>query len=68
MKATSFAGGCFCGAVRYRMTCPPMFVHCCHCRDCQKQTGSAFEVHDSMPREWPPESRARREALLDPGR
>ena len=35
-------GGCACGAVRYRLTSAPMFVHCCHCRDCQRQTGSAF--------------------------
>ena len=39
------AGGCACGAVRYRMAWPPMFVHCCHCRDCQRQTGSAFVIN-----------------------
>ena len=39
------AGGCACGAVRYRLASPPMFVHCCHCRDCQKQTGSAFVLN-----------------------
>jgi len=38
-------GGCACGAVRYRLASPPMFVHCCHCRDCQKQTGSAFVLN-----------------------
>jgi len=38
-------GGCFCGAVRYRLTTPPMFVHCCHCTDCQNQTGSAFAIN-----------------------
>ena len=35
-------GGCACGAVRYRLTQPPMVVHACHCRDCQRVTGSAF--------------------------
>jgi len=38
-------GGCACGTVRYRLTSPPMFVHCCHCRDCQRQTGSAFVIN-----------------------
>jgi hypothetical protein len=38
-------GGCACGAVRYRMTSAPLFVHCCHCRDCQRQTGSAFVLN-----------------------
>ena len=47
----SFSGSCFCGAVTYRMTSPPMFVHCCHCRDCQKQTGSAFAVNGMIERD-----------------
>jgi len=38
-------GGCACGAVRYRLTAAPMFVHCCHCRDCQRQTGAAFALN-----------------------
>jgi hypothetical protein len=38
-------GGCACGAVRYRLTSAPMFVHCCHCHDCQRQTGSAFVLN-----------------------
>ena len=38
-------GGCSCGAVRYRLTSGPMFVHCCHCLDCQRQTGSAFVLN-----------------------
>jgi len=38
-------GGCACGAVRYRLNSAPMFVHCCHCRDCQRQTGSAFVIN-----------------------
>ena len=41
----TFEGGCACGAVRYRLASPPMFVHCCHCRDCQRQTGSAFVLN-----------------------
>ena len=40
-----FEGGCFCGQIRYRLNARPMFVHCCHCRDCQRQTGSAFAIN-----------------------
>jgi len=38
-------GGCACGAVRYRMTTRPMFVHCCHCRWCQRETGASFALN-----------------------
>jgi hypothetical protein len=41
----SLPGGCACGAVRYSLQSRPMFVHCCHCRDCQRQTGSAFVLN-----------------------
>jgi hypothetical protein len=41
----TFEGGCSCGAVRYRLGSRPMFVHCCHCLDCQKQTGGAFAIN-----------------------
>ena len=38
-------GGCTCGAVRYRLTSRPLFVHCCHCTWCQRETGSAFALN-----------------------
>lgn len=38
-------GGCACGAVRYRLASEPLFVHCCHCLNCQRQTGSAFVIN-----------------------
>jgi hypothetical protein len=41
----NLTGGCACAAVRYRLVSQPMFVHCCHCRDCQRQTGSAFVLN-----------------------
>ena len=41
----SIEGRCACGEVRYRLNSRPMFVHCCHCRDCQRQTGSAFVLN-----------------------
>ena len=43
--AEELHGGCACGAVRFRRGSAPMFVHCCHCRDCQRQTGSAFVLN-----------------------
>ena len=38
-------GGCTCGTVRYRLTSAPIFVHCCHCRWCQRETGTAFALN-----------------------
>jgi len=38
-------GGCACGEIRYRLTSEPLFVHCCHCLSCQRQTGSAFVIN-----------------------
>ena len=41
----TFEGGCDCRRLRYRMTSRPMFVHCCHCRWCQRETGTAFALN-----------------------
>jgi len=41
----TFEGGCTCRQVRYRMKSRPMFVHCCHCRWCQRETGTAFALN-----------------------
>lgn len=38
-------GGCDCGLVRYRLLSAPLFVHCCHCRWCQRESGSAFALN-----------------------
>jgi hypothetical protein len=38
-------GGCTCRWVRYRMSGPPLIVHCCHCRWCQRETGAAFALN-----------------------
>ncbi len=45
MSARSQEGGCGCRHVRYRITGKPLFVHCCHCRWCQRETGSAFVLN-----------------------
>jgi hypothetical protein len=41
----SMEGGCTCTSVRYRLNARPLFVHCCHCTWCQRETGSAFAVN-----------------------
>jgi hypothetical protein len=38
-------GQCACGEVRYRLSGAPFAVHCCHCRSCQRETGSAFVIN-----------------------
>jgi hypothetical protein len=38
-------GGCDCGAVRYRSESAPLFVHCCHCRWCQRESGASFALN-----------------------
>jgi len=46
-SGTSFPadGGCDCRAVRYRMSSAPLFVHCCHCRWCQRESGASFALN-----------------------
>ena len=41
----AWEGGCSCGEVRYRLASEPLFTHCCHCLNCQRQTGSAFVIN-----------------------
>ena len=38
-------GRCTCGTIRYRLASRPMFTHCCHCRWCQRETGTAFALN-----------------------
>ena len=44
-EPTVFEGGCDCGQVRYRMSASPLYVHCCHCRWCQRETGASFALN-----------------------
>jgi hypothetical protein len=43
--AISYEGGCTCRFVRYRMISAALFVHCCHCRWCQRETGASFALN-----------------------
>jgi hypothetical protein len=45
-EAPPFAeGACTCGTVRYRIESAPLFVHCCHCRWCQRESGASFALN-----------------------
>ena len=37
-------GSCLCGALKYTCSSEPLFTAACHCKSCQKSTGSAFSV------------------------
>jgi hypothetical protein len=43
-------GGCLCGQVRYSVKADPAFVGVCHCKNCQKQTGTSFSVLIGVPK------------------
>lgn len=45
MRNETFEGGCSCRAVRYRLASRPLFVNCCHCRWCQRESGAAFALN-----------------------
>jgi len=47
--ATRFTGGCLCGRVRYECSADPLFMGHCHCRDCQKASGGAYEPDIGLP-------------------
>jgi hypothetical protein len=53
MKLPSFPveGGCQCRAVRYRITAPPLTVYNCHCKDCQRASGSTHTISMFVKRE-----------------
>lgn len=59
-------GRCACGGVRYRLTDRPFAVHCCHCRDCQRETGSAFVINGLVETPHIEVVEGRPEAVLTP--
>jgi hypothetical protein len=59
-------GGCTCGEVRYRMRTGPLFVHCCHCRWCQRETGAAFALNAMIETDRVTLLQGRIEAVITP--
>ena len=51
MGADGLTGGCQCGAVRYRLEATPQGASICHCRMCQKATGSPYGAFAPVKRE-----------------
>jgi hypothetical protein len=45
MTDEGFTGRCTCGSVKFRMTSTPLFVNCCHCRWCQRETGASYALN-----------------------
>jgi hypothetical protein len=44
-KSGPMTGGCGCGYIRYEVKQKPIYVHCCHCSWCQRETGTAFALN-----------------------
>ena len=42
-------GRCLCGAVSYTCDADPMFCAICHCKNCQRQSGTAFSIVVAVP-------------------
>jgi len=49
LQKTLVAGGCLCGAVRYEVNAPALSSGYCHCRICQKFTGSTMCAYTAFP-------------------
>ena len=60
-------GGCSCGAIRYRLTRDPMIVHACHCRDCQRVTGTAFVMNLWIERKYVEATGPKPKSFVRPG-
>lgn len=45
IPAPPIAGGCHCGAIRYRLSARPLAINACHCGDCKRLSGAPFGVY-----------------------
>jgi len=48
--STPYTGGCACGAIRYEISCEPLVMTDCQCRDCQRESGTGHGSHLTFPR------------------
>jgi hypothetical protein len=48
--AAPYTGGCQCGQIRYEIRAEPLTLYVCHCKECQKQSASAFGMSMPVPR------------------
>lgn len=46
----ALTGGCLCGQARYTVESEPLFTGVCHCKNCQRQAGSAFSILIGVPK------------------
>lgn len=46
-----YTGGCQCGQIRYEIRAEPLTLYACHCKECQKQSSSAFGMSMPIPSE-----------------
>jgi hypothetical protein len=49
MNVMGLTGGCLCGAVRYELKADPLMCVTCHCKNCQRQAGSALSIIIGVP-------------------
>jgi hypothetical protein len=66
MSDTALNGRCTCGEIRYRLTSRPLFTHCCHCRWCQRETGTAFALNAMIEADRVELLRGKPEVVLTP--
>jgi hypothetical protein len=62
----TFEGGCTCKQVRYRMTSKPLYVHCCHCTWCQRETGTSFALNAMIEADRVELTKGQPEAVMTP--
>lgn len=61
-----FEGGCDCRHIRYRLEQAPLFVHCCHCRWCQRESGASFALNAMIETEFVTQLGAEAELIATP--